>query len=336
MLPTDNEFGGWAASGEIDIMEARGDATDRVEGTLHYSAAWPNNRYTGSGMQTFEQIPDFSTGFHDFELKWEPEYMTWSVDGEPFNTIRTNRTWCESPGCPYQNNGEPWNKDFHMLLNLAVGGNYLAGPDEDDHLSWSHDELVIDSVRVYTASGDPLPPLPTCTVGGLDPWLNGPYIPCCEGVSECLDDWGNSGNYYYLCLTEEDCAKGPDPPTPPPGGYPECTDGGLDPYRWGPYIECCEGVSDCLGDWANNGNWFYLCLNEEDCAAGPQEPTLPPNAPECTDGGLDPYMLGAYLPCCEEFDECVNDWAGDGNWFYLCLYAEDCPTSTADLTTQLQ
>ena len=49
MLPTDNAYGTWAASGEIDIMEARGQRPSLVEGTLHYGAQWPNNVYSGSG-----------------------------------------------------------------------------------------------------------------------------------------------------------------------------------------------------------------------------------------------------------------------------------------------
>jgi beta-glucanase (GH16 family) len=264
MLPTDNVFGGWAASGEIDIMESRGQESDRVEGTQHYSSAWPNNRYKGSGMRTFSNIPDFSTAFHTFAIQWEENFITWSVDGTDFYTSISDRNWCESPGCPYKNNGEPWNQRFHMLLNLAVGGNYLAGPDGDDYLQWQHQELVIDSVKVYTESGAPEPPLPTCTAGGLDPYLNGPYVPCCQGTSDCLADWGSNGNYHYLCLTAEDCAAGPQPPTFPPG-TPECTVGGKDPYMYGPKLECCDGLKECVNDWAGNGNWFYLCLLPGDC-----------------------------------------------------------------------
>jgi len=87
--------------------------------------------------------------------------MTWSVDGDDFYTSILDRNWCESPGCPYQNNGEPWNQQFYMLLNLAVGGNYLDGPSADDHISWQHQELVIDSVKVFSVSSTPATLLPT-------------------------------------------------------------------------------------------------------------------------------------------------------------------------------
>ena len=47
MLPTDEVYGGWAASGEIDIMELVGHEPNRVHGTLHYGGAWPNNTLIG-------------------------------------------------------------------------------------------------------------------------------------------------------------------------------------------------------------------------------------------------------------------------------------------------
>jgi beta-glucanase (GH16 family) len=48
LLPAKDEYGGWAASGEIDVMEARGQEPGKVLGTLHYGAPWPGNKHTGS------------------------------------------------------------------------------------------------------------------------------------------------------------------------------------------------------------------------------------------------------------------------------------------------
>lgn len=46
MLPVDETiYGGWAASGEIDIMEAKGRLPGQIGGTLHYGQVWPNNTY---------------------------------------------------------------------------------------------------------------------------------------------------------------------------------------------------------------------------------------------------------------------------------------------------
>ena len=47
LLPQDNKYGGWAASGEIDILEAKGQEPYQVLGTLHYGSGWPANVHTG-------------------------------------------------------------------------------------------------------------------------------------------------------------------------------------------------------------------------------------------------------------------------------------------------
>ena len=53
MLPQDDKYGVWASSGEIDIMEARGQEPTKVLGTLHYGARWPMNVHTGKDIIGF-------------------------------------------------------------------------------------------------------------------------------------------------------------------------------------------------------------------------------------------------------------------------------------------
>jgi beta-glucanase (GH16 family) len=69
MLPSEEKYGGWAASGEIDIMEFKGYEPDQVHGTLHYGAPWPKNIYKGQPYR----LPkgDFTSGFHVFAVEWE-------------------------------------------------------------------------------------------------------------------------------------------------------------------------------------------------------------------------------------------------------------------------
>jgi len=267
MLPTDSEFGGWAASGEIDIMEARGQEVDRVEGTLHYSSAWPNNRFVGSGPTTFPEIDDFTQAFHDFQFEWTETSMAWSVDGSLYHREELNRNFCESPGCPYLQQGEPWNKRFHLLLNLAVGGNFLAGPSGEDHLAWTRNELVVDSVKVYQVSFN-APPEPTpgphdCTREGEDPYAGGHFVQCCEGTGACVGDWTGDGRYSYLCAGDGSCPGRQSDPTPHPTS--QCTGEGDDPYGQGTFRQCCADLAPCLDDWGGGADWFYLCIRRDAC-----------------------------------------------------------------------
>jgi len=75
MLPKDYAYGGWAASGEIDIMEQRGDLPTTVSGTLQHGDTWPNNIYTTSGGHSFNNA-DLSADFHVYALEWTATKMT--------------------------------------------------------------------------------------------------------------------------------------------------------------------------------------------------------------------------------------------------------------------
>lgn len=164
MLPRDHAYGGWAASGEIDLVEARGQEPDRVHGTLHYGSPWPANVSSG-GTHVFgagESIADF----HVYALEWEPGVMRWFVDGKLAGT----QTGWWSSGRMAQGQGaaprseadiKPWpapfDQPFYLVMNLAVGGNYLGNPDRTTRFPA---EMRVDYVRVYdrVAGYGPAPP----------------------------------------------------------------------------------------------------------------------------------------------------------------------------------
>ena len=137
MMPTDNVYGGWAASGEIDIMEYLGHQTNTVYGTLHYGGAWPNNVHTGSSYAL--SSGGFNDDFHIFTLIWEEGKIQWLVDGELY---QTQTSWYTS-GASFP---APFDQRFHLILNLAVGGNW---PGDPDGTTVFPQKFVIDYVRVY-------------------------------------------------------------------------------------------------------------------------------------------------------------------------------------------
>ncbi len=144
MLPTDNVYGTWAASGEIDVMEAKGHITNQVGGTIHYGGAWPQNIYSG-GSYVFPS-GNYFDDFHTYAFEWASGEMRWYVDGTHY---LTKSNW-------YTTGGEfpaPFDQDFHILMNLAVGGNYLS-PNQDPSQTTFPKELVIDYVRVYQRPTD--------------------------------------------------------------------------------------------------------------------------------------------------------------------------------------
>jgi len=137
MLPTDNVYGGWAASGEIDIMELVGHQPNRSYGTLHYGGSWPNNKSSGTSYAL--PVQNFSDDFHLFAIEWQAGEMRWYVDNVHY---QTQTSWW-SAGGPFP---APFDQRFHILLNVAVGGNWPGNPDASTIFPQT---LQVDYVRVY-------------------------------------------------------------------------------------------------------------------------------------------------------------------------------------------
>ena len=140
MMPTDNVYGGWAASGEIDIMEYLGHDTNTVYGTLHYGGSWPDNTSSGDNYSLSEG--GFNEDFHIFTLIWEEGQIQWFVDGQLY---QTQTSWYTS-GHDFP---APFDERFHLILNEAVGGYWPGYPDSTTQFP---QEFVIDYVRVYQKS----------------------------------------------------------------------------------------------------------------------------------------------------------------------------------------
>lgn len=136
LMPTDFAYGGWAASGEVDMMETRNIPTE-IHGVIHFGGEWPFNTWT-DGTYSPGGV-DFSDDFHVYTFEWEPTQMRWYVDG---NLYRTENSWWSSGG-PYP---APFDQRFHILLNIAVGGNYPGPPDGTTVFP---QQMVVDYVRVY-------------------------------------------------------------------------------------------------------------------------------------------------------------------------------------------
>ncbi len=143
MLPATDAYGGWAASGEIDIMEARGQQPDRVNGTIHYGGSWPNNELSEATriLPAGQSIAQF----HTYAIEWDTTgspAIRWFVDGVQY---ATRYSWWSSGG----SYPAPFDKPFFMLLNLAVGGNYVGNPDGSTPFPAT---MQVDYVRAYTAA----------------------------------------------------------------------------------------------------------------------------------------------------------------------------------------
>ncbi|MFC7373414.1 carbohydrate binding domain-containing protein [Fictibacillus iocasae] len=143
MLPEEDKYGSWAASGEIDIMEAWGSKPNKVAGTIHYGENWPSNKYTG-GEYEFPKGKGINH-WHTYALEWEPGELRWFVDGELY---QTQNNWY-SKGKDNAANFSypaPFDQNFYLIMNLAVGGWFDGETDETTPFP---SEMLVDYVRVY-------------------------------------------------------------------------------------------------------------------------------------------------------------------------------------------
>lgn len=138
MLP-DDMSDGWPLCGEIDIMEHVGYLPDSIFGTIH-TRAYNHIEGTQRGDRIF--VPDCEEAFHVYALEWDADSLRWFVDEQQFFAFANEGSGKEA---------WPFDKPFHLLVNLAVGGNW-GGKMGVDTTIWPQ-RFLIDYVRVYQKDG---------------------------------------------------------------------------------------------------------------------------------------------------------------------------------------
>lgn len=174
MLPTDPDVG-WPESGEIDVLEATGQADMFAFGTIHYGQPWPDNEFTGGRI--LKQPDAWSDDFHVYALEWEPGEMRWYVD-DILYSAKTPDDLSDPAYWAFENYA------YHFLLNVAVGGNIGGAVDE----SALPQVMEVDYVRVYDAG---------------QPSLSGSHIvePSSSATYTVVDEAGTGSTYSWSSPT---------------------------------------------------------------------------------------------------------------------------------------
>jgi beta-glucanase (GH16 family) len=143
MVPTNEEYGGWPKSGEIDIMEYVGMNANNLYYTAHFEGT-DGSGHQSSGTQITSSQP--YSKFITYSLIWTPTKLEWYADGVKYWTYTASptdpRVW-------------PFNKEFYMILNLAYGGSWGGQQGVDD--TKLPVKFYIDYVRVYQLQDTPSP-----------------------------------------------------------------------------------------------------------------------------------------------------------------------------------
>jgi len=200
LLPTDNFYGGWPTSGEIDIVEYSGNGAaphNTMGSALHYGNSSPNNRYDATAYTLAGG--DLSTDFHEYAVEWEPGEIRFYVDN---NLIKTER---ETPNSlnPASNNAVtwPWNKRYFIILNLALGGWYTGNPSSAAITAGTvfPQSMQVDYVRVYDmVANTTQTPYSVTTAMPIPGKIEAEYynLGCNISLAYSDTDAGNTGNVF--------------------------------------------------------------------------------------------------------------------------------------------
>ncbi len=136
-----NDYGTWAANGEIDIMEAKGRLQTYIDMTLHCGGAWPNNYWIPNN--NYYVMSTTTEEWHTYAVDWTADYIEWYIDGVSRQRLHNSQWTTTASSAP----SAPFDKPFYILLNLAVGGTYDGGVAPD--ASFTQDTMKVDYVRVW-------------------------------------------------------------------------------------------------------------------------------------------------------------------------------------------
>jgi len=161
MMPTNNSYGGWPDSGEIDMMEAIDNAMTTTYSTTHFGAhfTYPSVGWgqTNSFLQGAEALPN--TGFNTYAVEWTPNHLRFYVDNHLISDQSASQ-WFSGFGQP----NAPFDQPFHMIMNIAVGGYWPGDPNSSTFLDANgnaiQQKMRINYVRAYRLQHSFAWPLP--------------------------------------------------------------------------------------------------------------------------------------------------------------------------------
>lgn len=141
MLPDTATYGNWPNSGEIDIMEAKGRLPNETSAAIHFANNNNQHAYITGTCDLNQTLSSNMKDWHTYAVEWESDSLFFYVDDICFFGSKCNQ-YSGVEG----NSGQPFDKNFHILLNLAVGGmfdNYINPNDSDlpasmevDYVRW--------------------------------------------------------------------------------------------------------------------------------------------------------------------------------------------------------
>jgi len=154
LLPKHNAYGQWPASGEIDLMESRGNdpscsasGRDSFGSTLHWGPGWPMDAWDKAHAEYKHDSGTLADDFHLYGLEWTDEHIITTLDGKEVLNFKFDEDMFTKGGFdpkinnPWQYETEksaPFNQEYYFIFNVAVGGTNDYWPEGQCGKPWSN------------------------------------------------------------------------------------------------------------------------------------------------------------------------------------------------------
>ena len=189
LLPTENIYGTWPGSGEIDIFEGRGQSPNQMQQTIHFGSFPCCDGHNYVHSPTTESSCDHTAGFHKWTLDWTPNELVYKFDDEVVFRHNLNRLIHSYYGPQWT---KPFDQYFHLVLNTAIGGDFIDGPTDDDVWNYPDAEFQIESVTITPLEDIITPGSTTCETDTR-------CVDCQDDTAEC----SGTNSYLQYHLQEE-------------------------------------------------------------------------------------------------------------------------------------
>jgi beta-glucanase (GH16 family) len=140
MLGSDIDQNNWPKCGEIDMMELRGQVPTEILSTMHFADNAGNHQQDGTSAVKLPDGSSFANDFHTYSSVRSKDQIRFYLDGKLYYTFTNSNT------SPY---AYPFNNNFFVVLNVAVGGNFLGPGGNPDASTVFPQQMLVDYVHYY-------------------------------------------------------------------------------------------------------------------------------------------------------------------------------------------
>jgi beta-glucanase (GH16 family) len=155
LLPNVSQYT-WPSQGEIDILENKGHQANLTSSAFHFRLSGNHQYVTRERTAArFGQAENYHNSFHTYAVEWDATKIRYFVDDVHWYTTHNPGNYAGQSGETVQGFLGTQTAPMQVVLNLAVGGQFLGSQQPDGSSVWPQ-QLLVDYVRIYSRDSSPV------------------------------------------------------------------------------------------------------------------------------------------------------------------------------------